>query len=334
MRKILFLVKNRPAICYSYGNFGLKKSAEFISNKLVDLGYESKVVEIVDGNGINTIVSIYKPSEVFIEALWATPDKLETLAKLHPQIQWFVRIHSQIPFISGEGIAIEWIKKYKKLGEKYKIAVAANSQRFCDEMGEIGLDCVYTPNIYYLPEKYPYQYKKRGDVVNIGAMCAVRPLKNLLTQAVAAITFAEQSKKTLMFHINGTRTEQKGDSVLKNLRALFIDSPHKLVEHDWYGHQEFLEMLQGLDILLQVSFTETFNIVAADAVTVKVPVIASREIEWLPCCSKVPNPTSVKSIVSYMRWAYYLSPLYTTLNTAALEKYNTEATKVWMQFLN
>lgn len=36
-----------------------------------------------------------------------------------------------------------------------------------------------------------------------------------------------------------------------------------------------------MDVVMQVSFSETFNIVAADAVACDVPVVASAEVPWL-----------------------------------------------------
>ena len=105
---------------------------------------------------------------------------------------------------------------------------------------------------------------KDKNVLNIGCFGAIRPLKNQLYQAVAAIEFANSINKKLHFHVNIARVENNGDPVLKNLRNLFINNPkHKLVEHSWLTHEDFINLVRKMDIGLQVSFTETFSPKAA-----------------------------------------------------------------------
>ena len=79
------------------------------------MGFEAKVVVVNDNNDINREVFKYTPTHVFIEALWVVPSKFEVLIPLYPKIQWYVRLHSNTPFISSEGIAIDWLVKYLAL---------------------------------------------------------------------------------------------------------------------------------------------------------------------------------------------------------------------------
>ena len=116
----------------------------------------------------------------------------------------------------------------------------------------------------------------KKDTINIAVFGAIRPLKNHLIQAISAIQFANEEGLKLYFHINGTRIENNGDPVLKNLRELFEgQEKHELVEHCWMEHDKFVELLQSMDICMQVSFSETYNIVTADAVNGLVPVVVS-----------------------------------------------------------
>ena len=112
--KVLFVVKKR----INYGaSYGLINSARFVSNFLNHAGIESKVTEAKDANAIDKIVTEYNPSHVIIEALWVTPEKFEELLKKprHKNREWIVRLHSRLPFLATEGIAIEWLKKYKDI---------------------------------------------------------------------------------------------------------------------------------------------------------------------------------------------------------------------------
>ena len=74
-----------------------------------------------------------------------------------------------------------------------------------------------------------------------------------------------------------------GEPCLKNLRALFGGHTiHELVEHGWMPHHEFMEAVGRCDVVLQVTHSETFNIVAADAVSLGVPTLGGFDIFWLP----------------------------------------------------
>src|SRR6266404_3865595 len=146
--KILFICKIRNDF---YGpSFGLINSCRFISNALAQYGIESKVISVVDNNSIDKEVHQYNPTHVFIEALWVVPSKFEELIPLHPNVQWYVRIHSKIPFLAGEGMAIDWLRDYQELSLAYPtLHIAANSMDVVESFA-ICYNAVmgYFPNIY------------------------------------------------------------------------------------------------------------------------------------------------------------------------------------------
>ena len=72
-----------------------------------------------------------------------------------------------------------------------------------------------------------------------------------------------ECKQEAAVHGSANRTEQKGDNVLKNLRALFAATKLELVEHGWTPHNEFMYALSHVNMAMHVSFTETFNIICA-----------------------------------------------------------------------
>ena len=102
--RVLFICKIRSNF---YGpSFGLINSCRFIANALEANGVEAKVVPVVDNSDIDREVHKFKPTHVFIEALWVVPSKFEELIPLHPKKKWFVRIHSKVPFLANEGMAM------------------------------------------------------------------------------------------------------------------------------------------------------------------------------------------------------------------------------------
>lgn len=338
--KVLFICKQRPM---SYGlSYGLLNSCRFLCNALHHIGVHANLVEVPDNNFIDREISRYKPTHVFIEALWVVPEKFEVLIPLHPTVQWHVRIHSNIPFIANEGIAIDWLVKYANIQKKYpQFHISPNSPKMVRDLEKtFDIDTVYSPNVYHPQESRCVSARKspidkHPDVFDIGCFGAIRPLKNQLQQAMAAIAFANQMGKTLRFHMNNARVENNGDNVHKNLIALFKCNPkHKLVSHGWMDHEDFIDVVKRMDLGLQVSFSETFNIVAADFVNSKIPLVGSHEIEWLNVLYKA-NPTDLDSIVSHMcvAWQGRSINLH-AVNNIGLTHHNTEATNEWKKLLH
>jgi len=306
--KVLFILKKRQTshTGYSSVSSGLFNSARFVSDMLNKNGIESHLVEVMDNNCIDREVTKLKPTHVIIEALWVVPQKFEVLTKLHPKVEWVIRLHSDISFLANEGIAIDWIYEYLKY---VNVKISAN-----DWETNFNFELLTNKQFVYLPNYYPVGFFNRNKpkpdtkkVINVGCFGAVRPLKNQLIQAVAAIDYADTYGKKLKFHINTQRIEGRGEPVLKNLRELFENNPrHELIEHGWLTHSEFIDLIQTMDIGLQVSFSETFNIVSADFVNNNIPVVTSDEVEWVNPVYFA-NPSKVNSIVSRMRRAILAS---------------------------
>jgi hypothetical protein len=167
-------------------------------------------------------------------------------------------------------------------------------------------------------------------LLHIGCFGAIRPLKNQLTQAIAAIRYADSVGKILLFHVNATRCEQGGEAVLKNLRALFAGTRHYLVENSWKDHKEFLRLMSSMDLSLCVSFTETFCIVAADAVNVGTPLLCSQQVPW---ASSTVSTTDTEEIAKGIGKVLRHKSLYNAWNRHGLKKYSENAKKIWLKTL-
>jgi len=330
-KRIQFITCNRVKDYYGVTS-GLFNSASFVVNYLNENDFDAKITPVVDSNKIDGVVSEFNPDVVIIEALWVPPQKFRELFKIerHKNRRWIVRLHSKAPFLANEGIATKWIKEYTSINE-LKIEIAPNTTELTEQLTYCfpGGNFIFLPNIYKAKPFTPKKHIKSDWFVDVGSFGAIRPLKNTYQQAMAAIEFAEQIGKTLRFHINGTRVEQSGDNVLKNIQALFEHSQHELIQHKWYKHAEFLEVASKMDIGMQVSFSESFNIVTADFVTAKVPIVASDDISWMPWIMKV-SPTSHKGIVRKLKLAYKYGGFITWLQSFSLGFYNIKAKLQWL----
>lgn len=316
---------------------GLRNSVRFVVEMLHLLGIEAEWVEVADSHCIDKEVTRYRPTHVILEAFWVPPWKIDQLKPIHPFVTWCVRDHSETPFLANEGMAFEWVAGYLERG----VELMCNAPRALIDMQAVATAYGYPGQVSYAPNYYPTHAPvtwktlhpkptHADDVVRIGCFGAIRPLKNQLVQAIAALRFADRLGKKLEFHINAARIEQGGNPVLKNLQALFANSPAAtLVENPWADHDKFLSLLERMDILLQASLSETFNIVAADAVSVNVPVVASREVPWLGSYA-IADPNDSTSILNRML-EILRQPRRSRLEWQMrdLKAYTTETKRIW-----
>ena len=329
--KILFLVK----LTSEYGSnvmpskAGLRNSARFVVDAVNQFPGVHAMLELCrDGNSIDKFLHHFKPQICIIEAIWVTPAKLRELIDKYPHIRFVVRVHSKTPFLAMEGNAIEWIREYAK-----EAIVSFNAVDTGSDFMQIGIQNTYLPNIYpTIHHQGCREVEKRRTFYRIGCFGAIRPLKNQLAQAVAAIMFAESKRASVHFCINSTRIEQRGEGVLKNIRALFNGTRHKLIEIDWLEHGEFVKVIGKMDACMQVSFTETFNIVTADCIAAHVPVVVSKEIHWLNC--RKADPTSESNIADVLDYVIKRKVELVEDNIQDLATYNHTAILTWFRFIN
>jgi hypothetical protein len=305
-------------------------------------GIETKLVDVVDGNCLDREITLFRPTHVIVEAYWTTPAKFTELSKLHKNVKWIVRNHSKPAFLAQEGITFEWSLQYVRQG----ITIACNSEEATHALKHLCKSFGLNPHfIEYLPNFYKNTYNEaipeneKPNQLNIGCFGAIRPLKNQVNQALAAIRAADELDKHLHFHINGERVESGGAPVFKSLKAIFEAHPkHKLVVHPWLEHDDFLKLVGSMDVALQVSYSETFNIVSADAVSQNVPVVVSDEIAWLKgFLSKNPNPNSVAEIsdaiikvLNVWDWCGG-SRLKFRRQRESLNKFNAISERIWLE---
>jgi hypothetical protein len=351
--KIQFILKRRddynPVEHSPLGmSTGLFNSASFMRDMMQESGYEVDLQVAIDNNCIDRLVTEFKPNYVIIEALWVVPTKFNILTALHPTVNWVIRLHSELPFIAGEGMAMDWLAEYIKFPQ---ISIGVNAPRMLDEartylVTACGLsEKEVEERIIYLPNYYPKDYKKKlvkeknrylseKYWIDVACFGAVRPLKNHVVQAIAAIKYCNHHGKQLRFHINSGRIEGKGEPVMNNLRQMFehmTDYGHKLVIHEWTPREQFLEICSQMDIGLQCSFSETFNIVCADLVSQGVPIVCSPEVPW---GSKFFNakPGDSDEIFHAISRAIEFSKINVWRNQTNLTKYTKQTRNTWIKY--
>lgn len=353
MPRVLFVLKHREIKNDDYSSWGdgtkpyqllhsgLFNSARFVNDMMNSIGFDSKLVHVVDNNKIHAEIVKFNPDFVVIEAYWVVPEKFDELRKVCPNVRFIVRNHSEAPFLANEGIAFDWTLKYL---ERPNVIMSCNSPRMLKEVRflasqkfphwtkkQIEAVVPYLPNYYPIFPDNDARIDPSAAVLNVGCFGAVRPLKNHVSQAIAAMMAADKLGKRLNFHVNAGRVEGRGEPILKNLQSIFSHYPqHNLIHHPWRPHTEFKDVVKRMDVVSQVTFSETFNIVAADAVSQGVPVVVSKEIRWANDLFYA-DPTSTDDIADKILLAYSVKKNFPWWNPSlgGLKKYNRDSVRIW-----
>jgi hypothetical protein len=312
-----------------------------MDDMLKELKIESAIEVAIDNNCIDRLVNKHKPTHVIIEALWVVPQKFSVLTRLHPNVRWIIRLHSELPFLAGEGMAFDWLGDYIR---NKNIDIGVNAPRMMSEVKTYlqtvqgWSDKETDKRIFYLPNYYPKgyvtkEYNKDKYWIDIACFGAIRPLKNHMVQAVAALKFARKMNKQLRFHVNAGRYEMQGGAVFNNLRGFFqhlSDEGHQLIGHEWRPREQFLELCATMDIGMQCNFSETFNIVSADIISQGVPVVGCSEIPWATRLFNA-DPTNSDNISEILLRTHKFPQVNVFLNQRNLDKYTSNTKKIWLE---
>lgn len=343
----LFLLKFRedysadPSYSGSYQiATGMWNSAKFVVDALNAAGSEARVELCIDANSIDAVTVEVDPLTIFIEGLWVTPAKFAELMALprHAGRRWVVRIHSAIPFLASEGVAMDWISQYLQMG----VVVAPNDPRAHSEIKLLAENLGLTaPQIQdrvpYLPNCYPTVFEtipplntSTNTHLDVGCFGAFRPLKNNLQQVFVAKRFADHLGLPLRFHTN-SRMDFGGEGPARNVNDALESLGAVHVRHGWEDRETFLQSLRDIDVLLQLSMSETFNIVAADCTLVGKPLLASNEIPWsYPLYG---DPNDVNDCVQKLKVIWANKSFFVQGNRRGLTSYARQSISTWLRFV-
>ena len=337
-KNILFILKER-FYSPSKTSYGLINSAGHVAEYLNKEGrYNCKIVSVVDSNSIDKEMFEFKPDMVVIEALWVPSDKLKDIIAIprYRDVKFVIRVHSDIGYLSAETHAIKLINEYRNI-KSPRLTVSFNDKDFTEVMQHsMDKEFVYLPNI--IITKRQRKDKRSGwrderDRVDIGCFGATRILKNQCFQALCAIKAADMLQKKLFFHVT-PNLNVTNDPVLENLKQIFKDSDHNLVIHNWMPNDEFQKLIAKMDLGLQLSFSESFNTVAADVVNNNRVIIVSDAIDWMS--DEFKTSTSSYEIATRKIVQVYLHRNHEHLHELMrndLDRHNEEAVHLWKHFL-
>jgi hypothetical protein len=335
-RRIVLAYKNMP-VAHNVSHIGLGVSALNTAKVLRANGYYTDVWPILGAKQLAERIEATnpKPSHVVLGAPWIKALDLQAfLVFRYPQIQFAVTCHSNVGFLSADPQAITNFRDDLNLEQgALNFYAAGNSRRFCHFIeNSYGRPCTYLPNLYFLGDVRPQSRRGwSGGTLRIGSFGAVRPLKNHISAAAAALELADKLHTDVEFHLSVGRVEG-GYTVVRAIDAMLNGSPSvKLIKDDWYQWPNFRRIVTAMHLLLQPSFTETFNMVTADGASESIPSVVSDAIEWAPDHWKADcdDPLSIARIGRQLIYDQQAG----ADGFRALEKHDEQGLKAWKEWI-
>lgn len=291
---------------------------------------------------INSVVDLDKyllahpaTTNVVISAAWLPVLELGHLVVRFPHVEFAVNIHSNVGFLQADANGVKLLGAYVHLQkELLNFRVSGNSQEFVDWLTEVySVEAEYLPNLYNLDsttqENRPLY---NGGTIRIGAFGACRPLKNFMTAAAAAIAISKELRVPVDFVMNGGRPDG-GSSIERAIAALIASQPNVTLKVlNWAAWPDFLDVIEGLHLMMQVSYTESFNMVTADGIGKGVPSVVSDAIGWVPSRWIAKSDDSLD--VARVGRSLITDPHAIVDGVNALERWNQAGFGQWLEFLD
>lgn len=294
--RVLLVYKNFAA-WQGISHIGLGVSAEMSAQYLNAHGISAEV--LAARNNIDVVDFLKKNpgiTDVVISAFWLSIVDMESMCRYFKDIRFIVVSHSNVGFLQADPGAFMLLRRYISLSrELSNFKIGANCKKF-----EEWLSVAYDIRVTALTNLYPvalYVKEKRSDgLVKIGSFGAIRPQKNVLSAAAAALYIHMKMRVPVEFSLSTGREDGGGATILRAVREMCGSIPgFFLVERFWSDWRAFRRVIRGQDILIHVSYTESFNMVTADGIAEGVPSVISPAIAWAPKSWKV-DPDNVREI--------------------------------------
>jgi hypothetical protein len=316
-----------------YSHVGLGVNAYHTAKVLMRHGIQAKPLSVWSADNVIKRLAEHPYTHAVIDALWLNRADLVRIAERFPSIQFFVRCHSQIGFLQVEPGAVKILREDLSLQEsELNVHVAGNSHRFVNFIRNVyNQDCALLPNLYDLDRVSPRAPRNIHRKIRVASFGSIRHLKLHSVAAAGALWLARSKGKDLEFHLSVHR-EEHGSGALQAIRNLFESLPWaQLIENPWQDWGDFRRLVAHMDLCIQVSATETFNLATADAIAEGVPCVVSTAIEWTPEDWQVDTDDAEK--IARIGWRLVSDPDAPREGHQALERYQHSAIRHWKHVL-
>ncbi len=305
------------------------KNAEYLNAR----GYDAIVIAAKHNVDVVDAIRKHDLTHVVISAPWLSALDVDTMVRHFSNVKFGIIAHSNIGFLQADPGALSLLRKYVLIANEVpNLFVGGNSFIFADWFSEVyDSDFLLLPNLY---EVYEHEHEPvHRDVIRIGTFGAIRPQKNVMTAAAAAMLLSSQMCRPVEFNVSTGREDGGGGVILNAIRQMMIHVPGvELVERHWSNWLEFKRTIRSMDILFQMSYTESFNMVTADGVSEGIPSVTSDAIVWVPDSWKA-HADNVFSVADVAAHLLDNRDHEVSKGRKALREHNDKGFTFWKEFL-
>jgi hypothetical protein len=306
------------------------KNAEYL---ILYGGYDAVVVAAKNNIDIVEAIRKYGFTHVIISAPWLSALDVDTMVRHFKDVKFAIISHSNIGFLQADGGALQLLRKYALISKEVpNLFIGGNSLIFARWFSDVyDTPALALPNLYEVGEPVPG--KPMESIIKIGSFGAIRPQKNVMTSAASAMLVARFLGKPVQFHVSTGREDGGGGTILNAIRQMMGQVPGiELIERNWSNWMEFKQSIREMDLLFQMSYTESFNMVTADGISQGVPSVTSNAITWVPG-DWVAKADDVFSVMRVAERLLHHRNKAVSEGRDSLTKRNIDSFVLWQQFL-
>lgn len=310
---------------------GLQVAGYTTAKYLRHIGVDAHAFAVRHNVDIVREINHHSPTHVAISAPWLTLHDLKGLVLGYPHIRFTVICHSNVGFLQADPGGIELLRLYAELARHVdNLSVSGNCPHFVNWFRVAYQErCHLLPNLYLVERRRGKRWS--GTHLRIGALGAIRPEKNLMTAAAASLAIYRELGVPTELHMS-TGGEECRCSTLRAIEEMTEGFRHfKLIRHHWNFWDQFIRLIKTMDLVIQVSYTESFNMVTADAISEGVPVVVSPPIYWAPSTWRA-DPDNALDVARVGSELLRFNQKYKGAD--ALLRHDRAGAKHWLRFLS
>jgi hypothetical protein len=242
-------------------------------------------------------------SHVVISAPWIPTDRMQRLLMTFPAVDFATVSHSNMGFLMADPSGIRLLREATELTiGNPNLELAGNCTRFCEAWGQsYGVRPRFLPNLYDVSTIRSVGHRPpwRCGPIRVGVFGAIRPLKNQVTAVSAAIQLGARLRTDTEIWMSTGRTEGGGTVELAIQQLTANLAPHvRVIPTGWRSWPAFRAIVARMHVLLNVSYTESFCMVAADGIAEGVASVVSEAIDWTPAdwMASVDDASAIASV--------------------------------------
>lgn len=285
--RVILVSKNFAAANPNISHIGLGVAGLNTCKVLIQNGIPCEVWQVTAAKQLRDKLKHYPHpiTHVVISAPWISTLDLQNITHEFPHIHFAMNCHSNVGFLQADPQGMRLLKEDMHLEMAVpNFSVAANSTKM-----QKWIECAYgqsaecLPNLYYLNRSSFRPHGWNHTSLRIGCFGATRPQKNLASSIGAAIQIGRELKVHTDIFISSGRAEGGGNTVLNTVNEMVRNLPAASIhETGWQSWPAFRQLVGSMHLLLQPSYTESFNMVTADGIAEGVPSVLSSAIDWAP----------------------------------------------------